>query len=433
MNPFDAESAVVGGCLVDPEAYWRIADLLDAADFSRPELGEMWEAISELARKGAIPDAVTFGDCCPKHAVLAVQCANATPGASNIRAHAEVVQRNAITRRVRAAGQRLTKLAGDDVLGEAQRIIATCAPKMASAVKPAKAYLTESVALMTQRCYATEVLTGVPTSIEWLDENLSGWQRGDLIIVAARPSVGKTALAMQASLHAAQAGHPVLFLSLEMAGHQLTDRMLAHLSRVDMQAIRQPKQIDESQWPRISKAGEIIGGLPLLIDDTSALTVDAIEARVRQANASQRLGLVVIDYLTQITPPKAQSTNDAVQYITRRLKALAKDLRVPLVLLSQLNRAGDHEPTLVSLRDSGAIEQDADVVILLHRPDAAQRELIKCKVAKQRNGPTGDCYLHLDGASQRFTITDERPAEKIPAPARRGMRSISYLERSAQA
>lgn len=432
MNPFDAESAVVGGCLVDPDAYWRIADLLEAADFSQHELGEMWVSIGDLCRVGAAPDAVTFGDRCPKYASLAVECANATPGSSNIRAHAEIVQRNAITRRVRAAGQRLTKLAGDDVLGEAQRILATCAPKMASAVKPAKAYLSESIDLMAKRCEATEILTGVSTSIEWLDENLSGWQRGDLIIVAARPSVGKTALAVQASVHAAQAGHPVLFLSLEMAGHQLTDRMLAHLSRVDMQAIRQPKQIDETQWPRISKAGEIISTIPLLIDDTSALTIDAIEARVRQANASQRLGLVVIDYLTQITPPKAQSTNDAVQYITRRTKALAKDLRVPVVLLSQLNRAGDHEPTLISLRDSGAIEQDADVVILLHRPDADRRGLIKCKVAKQRNGPTGECYLHLDGASQRFTITDERPVEHKPTPTR-GMRSVSYIERSAQA
>ena len=157
--------------------------------------------------------------------------------------------------------------------------------------------------------------------------------------------------------------------------------------------------------------------MPLLIDDTSAITVDAIAARVRQADAMHRLGLVVIDYLTQIKPPKANSTNDAVQEITRTLKALAKDVRVPIILLSQLNRDGDKEPTLISLRDSGAIEQDADVVVLLHRPDANDRGLIKCNVAKQRNGPTGDCFLRFDGACQHFTVTQERPQTKAPVVA----------------
>ena len=409
MNPFDAESAVVGGCLIVPDAFWQVADLLDAADFSQPALGETWQAIGELARSGSAPDFVTFGEHCPKHAALAAEVAGATPGASNIRAYAEIVQRNAVTRRVRVAGQRMAKLGGDDVLGEAQRILAACAPKMSSSVKPAKAHLAESIELMSKRCEATEILTGVPTSLDFLDETLSGWQRGDLIILAARPSVGKTALAVQASIHAAQAGHPVLFLSLEMSGNQLTDRMLAHLSGVDMQAIRQPKRITESEWLRIAKAGEIIGAAPLLIDDTSALTVDGVSACVRQADATQRLGLVVVDYLTQMTPPKAQNTNDGVQFITRGLKKLAKEVRVPVVLLSQLNRDGASAPTLLSLRDSGAIEQDADVVILLDRPDSERKMLIRCNVAKQRNGPIGDCFLHFDGAAQRFSATNERP------------------------
>ena len=414
MNTFDAESAVIGACLLVPDAYWRVADLIGPEDFSRDGYAEVWQAMGDTIRAGHAVDAVTFGEHCPKHAMLAVECANATPGAANVRAYAEIVQRNAVTRRVRASGARIAKLGGDDTLGEAQRILAACAPKVASAIKYAKEYLTESVALMAARCAATEILTGVPTSLEWLDENLSGWQRGDLIIVAARPSVGKTALAVQAALHAAQAGHPTLFLSLEMAGHQLTDRMIAHIAHVDMQAIRQPKTIDEEQWPRIGRAGEAISAMPMLIDDTSAITVDAIAARVRQADAMHRLGLVVIDYLTQIKPPKSHSTNDAIQEITRSLKALAKDIRVPVILLSQLNRDGDKEPTLISLRDSGAIEQDADVVILLHRPDANDRGLIKCNVAKQRNGPTGECFLRFDGACQTFTMTQERPQTKAP-------------------
>ncbi|MDE2467332.1 MAG: replicative DNA helicase [Bradyrhizobium sp.] len=418
MNSFDAESAVIGGCLLGSDGYWRIADLLTPEDFSRPEYGEMFGAVGDLLRKGIDVDSVTFGEHCPKYAQLAMECAAATPGATNIRAYAEIVQRNAVTRRVRSSGERIAKLSGADVLGEAQRILAACAPRMASAIRPAKDYLSQSVERMAQRCELDGDLTGVPTSIAWLDVMLSGWQRGDLIIVAARPSVGKTALAVQAALHAALNGNPTLFLSLEMAGHQLTDRMLAHMARVDMQRIRQPKQIEEDQWTRIADAGSRIAAAPLLIDDTSGITVDAIGARARQANATQRLGLVVIDYLTQIMPPKAQSVTEAVQIQTRTLKALAKEIQVPIILLSQLNRDGAHKPSLTSLRDSGAIEQDADVVVLLHRPNDEQRHLVECIVAKQRNGPIGDGFLHFNGSTQTFSATEERP---VTAIRRRGL------------
>lgn len=422
MNAFDAEAAVIGGCLLVSDAYWQIADLLTPEDFSRPEYGAMFAATGDLLRKGVAVDSVTFGEHCPKYAVAAVECAAATPGATNIRAYAEIVQRNAVTRRVRASGERIAKLSGADVMSEAQRILAACAPRMASAIKPAKDYLSQSVARMAERCDLDGDLTGVPTSIAWLDAMLSGWQRGDLIILAARPSVGKTALAVQAALHAALNGHPTLFLSLEMAGNQLTDRMLAHLARVDMQRIRQPKQVEEEQWTRIGEAGERIAKAPLLIDDTSGITVDAICARVRQANAMNRLGLVVIDYLTQIVPPKAQSVTEAVQIETRTLKALAKEVQVPILLLSQLNRQGDSKPSLTALRDSGAIEQDADVVVFLHRPNDDQRHLIECIVGKQRNGPIGEGFLHFDGHTQTFSATEERPVASI---RRRGLEAAA--------
>lgn len=418
MNAFDAEAAVVGGCLLVSDAYWQIADLLTASDFSKPEYGSMFDAIGALLRRGVAVDSITFGEHCPKHAGAALECAASTPGATNIRAYAEIVQRNAVTRRVRASGDRIAKLSGSDAMGEAQRILAACAPRMASAIKPAKDFLSQSVARMAERCDLDGDLTGVPTSIAWLDAMLSGWQRGDLIILAARPSVGKTALAVQTSLHAALSGRPTLFLSLEMAGNQLTDRMLAHLARVDMQRIRQPKQIEEDQWTRIGDAGERIAEAPLLIDDTSGITVDAIGARVRQANAMNRLDLVIIDYLTQIIPPKAQSVTEGVQIITRTLKALAKEIQVPIILLSQLNRQGDSKPSLTALRDSGAIEQDADVVIFLHRPNDDQRHLVECLIGKQRNGPIGEGFLHFDGHTQAFSATQERPVTPI---RRRGL------------
>lgn len=420
MTPFDAEANVLGGCLIVSQAYWQVADLLTENDFASEAHCALWRAIGEAAKDGTPIDVFTVGDRNPSVAQLAVQVANATPGAANIRAYAEVVRREATTRRIRAAGGRIAKLAGEDVLGEAQRIIASCAPSVAAAIRPARDFLKDSMTRMAERHAATEVLTGVPTSIDGLDEMLSGWQRGDLILVGARPSVGKTALAVQASIHAALAGHPVLFLSLEMAGSQLTDRMLAHLARVDGQCIRQPKTLEESDWPRITAAAERIAAMPLRIDETSALAVEAVCARVRQANSAQRLGLVVIDYLTQMTPPKANRGDEAIQIITRALKALAKELAVPVMLLSQLNRAGDSRPSLTSLRESGAIEQDADVVLLLHRPQAERPELVECIVAKQRNGPIGDCWLHFNRPLQSFQTTQERPAASTVTKTRRG-------------
>jgi replicative DNA helicase len=334
---------------------------------------------------------------------------------------------------VRSSGTQIAKLAGDDTLGEAQRLLGACAPRMASNIKHAREHLRQSVRLMQDRCDATEILTGVPTSLDWLDEITSGWQRGDLILIGARPSVGKTALALQTAAHAAKSGHATLFLSLEMAGAQLTDRLLSHLSGVNGQFIRQPKTMPEECWGRILSAGEEIEKMPLLIEDTSALTLEGVCARVRQANAMQRLGLVVLDYLTCMTPPKAEKLTDGIQMITRGLKALAKDLRVPIVLLSQLNRTGgEHRPNLSSLRESGAIEQDADVVLFLHRPNESQRHLIECLVAKQRNGPVGETYLHFNGETQRFIPTEEKPQSAQVVNIAKPVRGMTrHLEKSA--
>lgn len=411
---FDAEAAVLGACLLVPQAYWTVADLLGADDFAGDAYRALWGAIETLARSGAAIDVVTVADRNPRLATLAYEVASSTASAANVRTYAEIVSREAIARRVRAAGLRISKLAGKDALPEGQSILAACAPRVASAIKPVRDFLGKSVEVMAQRCEATEELTGLPTSIGALDEITSGWQRSDLILIGARPSVGKTALALQCSLHAAKLGQPVLFLSMEMAGVQLADRLVSHEARVDMQNIRQPKRVDESGWASIGRASEVIQGLPLWVDESSALTLEGVCARVRQADATQRLGLVVIDYLTMMTPPRAESITNAWQAVTRGLKALAKDVRVPVVLLSQFNReAARGEPGLHSFRDTGALEQDADVAILLHRPDEQRRDLVKCNVAKQRNGATGVVWLHFDGATGTFTETDERPESVV--------------------
>ena len=430
MSRVDAEAAVLGACLIDQQAYWRVADILGADDFARADHRALWESIAELRRAGADADFVTVGEKTPQLANLALELASNTPGSSNVRSYATWVLQAAVERRVQVAGQRIAKLRGDDVLGEAQRILDTCQPRATSAVRSIRSFLQDSVKVMQERCDATDILTGVPTSLDWLDEMTSGWQRGDLIVVAARPSVGKTALALQCALHAAKVGHPVFFASLEQSGAQIAERSLAHLSGVSLQHITQPKLVEEHEWARITDAGSVINELPIQIDETGALTAEAICARARQCNAEKRLGLIVIDYLTQISPPTAKTTADAIQIITRSIKALAKELAVPVILLSQLNRDGEDRPILKNLRDSGAIEQDADVVIFLHRPDPSRREIIELIIAKQRNGPCDTTYLHAAMDKMRFGPTDYKPAAVVPTNRPKGFNDFIDRKRA---
>lgn len=410
----NAELAVLGACLVDQSAYWKCADLVGAEDFALPAHASLWGAIAEQRIAGRDADAITIAELHPDLLKIAMDCANGAFTTSNVRLYAELVLGDAVQRRVNAAGQRIAKLAGQDTVGEAQRILAACQPRAAGAVRPMREYLREAMQVMQQRNDATEVLTGVPTSLPWLDEQTAGWQRGDLIIFAARPSVGKTALANQCAIHAARNSHPVFFASLEQSGVQLAERAIAYVGDLLLATIMQPKRAGEEDWTRITHATGELSKLPMQIDETGALTVEAICARARQTNADKRLGLIVIDYLTQITPPKANTTAEAIQIVTRTLKALAKELAVPIILLSQLNREGAERPQLKHLRDSGAIEQDADVVVFLHRPNESRRDLIELIIAKHRNGACDHTYLAAHMDRMRFVETNERPVQAAP-------------------
>lgn len=412
MNHADTETALIAVVMADSSAFWKVADLISADDFSDAGARKVWELLGDRIRAGGAADAITLCEAHPQHERTIFAFAGSFGTMALVRTYAERIVQRATERRVVAAGQRIAQLRGDDSLGEAQRILAACSPRNSDAVKHAKAFLREAVAGLQERFDAEDVLTGVPTSIEPLDEKTSGWQRSDLILLAARPSVGKTALALQCAIHAARQKRPVLFFSAEMAGRQLLDRAIAHVAGVSLTGIRQPKTLDGDDWSRINRAGGELAELPLWIDDSSGMTVDAVCARSRQVDAEQRLGLIVIDYLTHLTPPKAEKLADAVQLMTRQLKNLAKSLKVPVLLLSQLNRDGDGKPEMRHLRESGAIEQDADVILLMWRPEPERRELVELIVAKQRNGETGGIYLHADMARMRFTKTEERPNEQ---------------------
>lgn len=407
---FDAEAAVVACILQDSSAYWRVADLVAPEDFRSNELRAIWTTVAEQLRMGGAADAVTIGEVDPGLAHAAVQVVSTTAASlRNVRSYAELVAKRALERKVKQAGQRIAALSGEDTLGEAQRILGACVPRGRSSIGTLSQLVRKSLAGIVERGQSDDPMTGVPSGIAPLDELTGGWQRNDLIIVAARPSVGKTAFALQAALNAAKAGHPVLFVSLEMGAVQLADRAIAHLAGVNALHIRDPRNMEEEEWPKVTSVHKLVDGLPFRIDDSANATVDAIAARARQVDAEERLGMVVIDYLTYVQPPKAENTTEAIQVITRQLKALAKELSIPVLLLSQLNRDGDDEPELRHLRGSGAIEQDADAVVMLHRPQKDNRDLVKLKLAKQRNGPLGEVYLRADMARQRFTPTEYAP------------------------
>jgi replicative DNA helicase len=341
-----------------------------------------------------------------------------------VRAYAEIVAARAMERRVVAAGQRIAALRGKDALSEAQRILATCQPRSAGNLRGLRETMVEWFEGVRSR-FDAGGMSGIPTSLQWLDDTLDGFQKSDLIILAARPSVGKTALAMQSAIAAAKAGIPTLVFSAEMSGTQICGRIVSHVAGVSGSALRRPKeQMNDESWARVSAAIGTVRNYPITMDDSSDITLESICARARQVDTQQRLGLIVIDYLQILRLPKADRNDLALGEMTRGLKGLAKSLDVPVLLLSQLNRDGVNRPTMAELRGSGAIEQDADVVMFLHRPNDQDRSGIELIVAKQRNGEIADRWLHADMKVMRFDDAEhERPNPKSQEPAQTGFRS----------
>lgn len=411
----NAEAAVLGACLTNPACYWRIADLLVAGDFGDMRMGKLYAAITARANRQEPFDAVSIMDSDAHAGALALDLA-ASEGwrHANIRAYAEMVARAAVARRVKWAGQQIARLEGDDILGQAQQLIGECLPRHTGEVKHIREYVRASVAELQRRTNEKGAMTGIPTSIPGLDEMLCGYQDGDLIVIAARPSVGKTAFTIQSLVNAARHGKRCLFFSLEMTGQKIADRIQAHIAQVNLAGMKRPEVFDDADFGALFAAATEVSELPLFVDQTPGLTLEALGARARQHKAVHGLDLIAIDYFTLMTPPKTsnrnETRNDALSLMSAGLKGLAKELNVPLILLSQLNRDGDAQrPTLRHLRDTGALEQDADVVIFLHRPDGSKRDHVIAIVEKQRDGETGDIHFHANMRHQRFTQIEEAP------------------------
>lgn len=416
----DAEQAVLGGCMLEPAAYWRVADVLTAEDFSDGRHARLWRVIGDLVRDGSAADPVTMCELDSGLGDYPLKMANATPSTANIRAYAEIVAKHAQHRRVVAAGGQIARVGPDDSLGEAQRLLAAAAKPELTAIKAAREVLNEFVADLQRKCDAESELTGLATGFPGLDQMTSGLQPSDLIIIAGRPSMGKTTLAQNIAEYVAvgsddendpRPARRVLFFTQEMRAAAVLARSIASLGHVPFNAIRSPKSLQDEHWPRIQNASARLKASGLLFDESCGITAEQLCARARQCHNAAPLSLIVIDYLQYMRLPQAASASLAVQEVTRELKALAKALNVPVLLLSQLNRSlearADKRPVMADLRESGAIEQDADVIAFIYRDEVyhaggKSKGFAELLIRKQRNGEIGTVPLIARLDQMRF-------------------------------
>jgi replicative DNA helicase len=430
----EAEQSLLGALLLDNEAFDKIADLVTAADFYRDDHRRIFRQIAKLIEAGRPADVVTVGESVEASedhdktggAAYLGALAQNTPSALNIRRYAELVRERAVQRRLAQVATEIAESAlspsGKEVrqlLDEAEsRILeigeaGSRGTRGFEEIQPVLARVFERIDHLYHQENKSDV-TGVPTGFLDLDEKTAGLQPGELIIVAGRPSMGKTALALNIAEHVAvDNGLPVAVFSMEMSATQLAMRMLGSLARVDQHKMRTGRLADE-EWGKLSGAMERLHDAPMFIDETAALNALEVRARARRMRRQYgRLGLVVVDYLQLMSATKdGENRATEISEISRSLKALAKELEVPVVALSQLSRAvearTERRPMMSDLRESGAIEQDADVILFIYRDEVYHPEKPEARgraeviIGKQRNGPIGKVELAFLGQYTRF-------------------------------
>jgi replicative DNA helicase len=434
-HSIEAEQSLLGALLLDNQAFDRVADLVVAEDFYRDDHRRIWRHISKLVEANRPADVVTVSESIEASedkdktggpAYLGALAQN-TPSALNIRRYAELVRERSVQRRLAHVATGIAEdalnPAGKEVgqlLDEAESKIFQIAESGARKdqglmeIKPVLAKVFERIDHLYHRDNPSDV-TGVPTGYTKLDSYTSGLQPGDLIIIAGRPSMGKTALALNIAEHVAvDNGLPVAVFSMEMSSTQLAMRMLGSIARVDQHKMRTGR-LNDKEWGDLSDAMGKLHDTPIYIDEGGALTALEVRARARRLKRQySQLGLIVIDYL-QLMSSSSHGENRATEIseISRSLKGMAKELDVPVIALSQLNRAvdqrPDRRPVMSDLRESGAIEQDADVIMFIYRevvykPDLPedQRGIAEVIIGKQRNGPIGTVKLTFLGQNTRF-------------------------------
>lgn len=426
----EAEQSLIGGLLLDSDRWEVVADRVEATDFYRREHRLLFTVIAELCNEARPADVVTVCERLERSGELEVagglvyvgMLANNTPSTANLAAYADIVREHSLMRQmIQVSGQiadrcyRPESQSASDLLDAAERDILKISEKgnRGHSFQKLSTLVAAAGDRIDELSRAASPVTGVSTGYPDLDDLTAGLQRGDLVIIAGRPSMGKTALAMNLVENAALGAKvPVAVFSLEMPGEQLAMRMLASLGRINAHHLRKGSLRTED-WPRLASAMGMLGEAPIFIDDSSGLTPMELRARARRLKREHDIGLIVIDYLQLMQGGDAASENRATEIssITRSLKGVAKELDVPVIALSQLNRSLEQRPNkrpvMSDLRESGAIEQDADVIAFVYRdevynedsPDKGTAEIL---IAKQRNGPIGKVRLTFLGEFTRF-------------------------------
>ena len=433
-HSLDAEAAVLGGILMDNQQLDRIVEMLRPEDFYVPANRMLFEAMIELFESGQPIDLVTLANRLQEHDRLAAiggasylaRLLDAIPTVANLESHATIVREKANVRRIiDACHATLSEAYGDhgevaEFLDKAERRVFDVARQDGrSPYVPMREAVKQTFKAIEVASERGESLTGLATGITRLDRMTGGLQRSDLVILAGRPGMGKTAFALNIAVHAATFHtRPVVVFSLEMSRDQLVRRMLASEAGVEQSLLRTGR-LSRADWPKIVGAAGALSSLPLWVDDSSAIGIMELRAKARRLKAEAGLGLVVVDYLQLVRGrPDADNREQEISDISRSLKALAKELDAPVLALSQLNRAvenratKDKRPQLADLRESGSIEQDADVVMFVYReevyqPDTATPGAAEIVVGKQRNGPTGIVKCRFQHEFTRFVNLTE--------------------------
>ena len=430
-HSIQAEQSVLGGLMLDNAAWDQVADRVGEEDFYRREHRLIFRAIAGLAERNQPCDAVTLSEELERRGELEDggglaylgTLAKDTPSAANIRSYADIVRERSVMRQLIRVGTDISDSAfqpqGRDssaLLDNAERMVFQIAEQRArggGGFSPIKSLLSRAVERIETLFDQEDPITGIATGFKKFDEQTSGLQRSDMVVVAGRPSMGKTTFAMNIAEHVAIQGKlPVAVFSMEMPGEQLAMRMMSSLGRIDQLRVRTGK-LGDDEWPRLASAVSLLSQVPLYIDDTAALTPTEIRARARRLMREHgQLGLIVIDYLQLMQAPgAAENRTNEISTISRNLKALAKELNVPVVALSQLNRSLEQRtnkrPIMSDLRESGAIEQDADVIVFIYRDevyneDSPDKGIAEIIIGKQRNGPIGTVRLTFLGKYTRF-------------------------------
>jgi replicative DNA helicase len=428
---------VLGAMMLDQDAALRAVELLTADMFYREAHRRLFRAMSTLTEQRTVIDHVTLRDELSRRGELdeaggveyLAELVNSVPTSANLEFHAGIVHEKAVLRRLIETATSIIgeayagRTSANELLDSAEsRVFHISQERQQVGFTRIKEMLWPTMERIETLHRSGKTVTGVPSGFVDLDEMTSGFQKSELIIVAARPSMGKTSLCLNIATHAALENIGVAVFSLEMSKDSLVQRMLCAEARVDSQLVRRG-MLRDHDFTKLARAAGILQGAPIWIDDTPAMTLLEMRSKARRLKAENDIGMLVVDYLQLMRSPEyAENRVQEISDISRSLKALARELEVPVMALSQLSRAseqrgGDRKPILSDLRDSGAIEQDADVVIFIHRPEMYNREdaegrsldgVAELLVAKHRNGPTGSVDLHFEKSITRFDNLSER-------------------------